>query len=193
MYPQRYTVFDAFDFVPPIDVEYFYDNPEWFVGVGVVVLAIVAWEVTVYFKRRRRERIFDKMLKERIAARELAQQPSQPPLSFSPDLDDVDLGELSETCALLSTWESDQLATDEEDHMRERSAHHAREWLTREISLGNIHPLAQSHVYNLLYSLKNAETKIAQLRESESIQTSKMITVNDGRPKPRYKLIIPKG
>lgn len=192
MYPQRYTVFDAFDFIPPIDVSYFYDNPGWLIGFGTVVLGVVAWELLVYYKRRRRERIFGKMLKERIAAREMAQTNGSEELSFSPDLDDVDLGELSETCSLLSTWESSQLAPDEEDHMRERSAHHAREWLTREISLGNIHPLTQSHVYNLLYSLKNAETKITAFRESENLHATNTQKIADGRPKPRYKLIIQK-
>lgn len=190
MYPQRPSFFD---FLPTIDKQFLLDNA-W-IGWTLLTLAglVVVWEVWAYVNRRRREKLFDQKLQERIAARAASMQHAVEPVDFFNEGDTEDLEkEMVATKHMLATWESSELSSAERDHMRERSAFHAREWLSREIELGDIHPLHQSHMYNLLYSLRDAETQIAALRETQELQKAVSPRLSDGRAKPRVKLIVPK-
>lgn len=190
MYPHRPSLFDFF---PTIDKQFLLENA-W-IGWTILTLAglVIVWEVWAHFSRRRREKLFDQKLQERIAARSSSMQNAIEPVDFYNDGDTEDLEEeMVATKHMLATWESAELSPNERDHMRERSAFHAREWLSRQIELGDIHPLHQSHMYNLLYSLRDAETQIVALRETQELQKVVRPRLGDGSTKPRFKLIVPK-
>lgn len=156
----------------------------------VAVAAVCLWELFVYLRAIRREKKFDTKLQERIAARmNYVYVDNHKDYSFEDTTTDDDS---TVTLTLINTWENADLSASEQDHMRERSAHHAREWLTREIETGDIHPVAQSHMYNLLYSLRNAETQLSALRETTRLAEESKHRLGDNRKKPRVKLIIEK-